>query len=75
MVQLVCGVLVAAAAAGVDQPPRDERQEPLVLPDVGLLVPVVLAPEAAVTNHQRGVVGGATEGEELQHVLVEGRHR
>ena len=50
------GAITPAARARVEDAPRHERRQPLVLPDVRLLVPVVLAQAAAVGDDQRGRV-------------------
>ena len=43
----------AAARAAIHNTTWSKRQQPLILPHIGVTVPVVLAPEAAVANDQR----------------------
>ena len=54
---------------------RREGEEPRVLPHVGVLVPVVLARQAAVGDDQRRRVADLALAEQRQHVLVDRRRR
>ena len=50
-------------------------EQPLVLPDVRVLIPVVLAAQPAVADDQRRRVAAPALGEQRDDVLVELRHR
>ena len=61
----------AAARDGVDERARREGEQAGVLPDVGLGVPVVLAPEAAVADDERRRVADVGRAPEREDVVVE----
>src|SRR5690606_23163655 len=64
VVVLLIRALRAAAGAGVDDGARGEGKQALVGPDIGLVVPVVLAGDAAEGDAEGGGVaalGGAPE--------------
>ena len=75
---------VVVVAVGRHRPPprprvhnlaRREREQPLVLPHVGVVIPVVLAEQAAVPDDQRRRVADLAPREQLDDVLVDPRHR
>ena len=65
----------SAAGACVHYPARREAQKLLVLENVGVLVPVVFAPDPAVADYQGGRVADAAACEKGQGVLVEWGYR
>jgi hypothetical protein len=50
-------------------------QQALVLPNVGVLVPIVLSEDAAVRDTDRRRVPDVRFGPELQHIVIQARDR
>src|SRR6266540_1944675 len=73
VIEILLGRHHAAHRAGVELGGRDEFRQSRVLPDVGVLIPVVLPEDPAVSDKKRGRVADAGLGPELQHVLVDPR--
>lgn len=73
VVEVIFGSHQAAARARINDAARREAQQSLVLPDVGLLIPVVLAPYAAVADNQRRRIADAASGKQGHEVFVERR--
>ena len=69
------GAIDPAARARIDDLARREPQQPLVLPDVGVLVPVELAVQAPVADDEGRRVARLALREQLDRVLVDARHR
>src|SRR6266542_4906368 len=69
VIEVLLGRHHAAHRAGVELGGRDEFRQSRVLPDVGVLIPVVLPEDPAVSDKKRGRVADAGLGPELQHVL------
>src|SRR6266511_3370686 len=73
VIEVFLGRHHAAHRAGIELGGRDEFRQSRVLPDVGVLIPVVLPEDPAVSDKKRGRVADAGLGPELQHVLVDPR--
>ncbi len=70
VVPLLLGDQHAPASPGVDDVARHELQQPLVLVDVVVPIPVVLAPHTSVADDERGGVAGLAAADELDGVAV-----
>src|SRR6266508_5332852 len=75
VIEVFLGRHHAAHRAGIELGGRDELRKPRVLPDVGVLIPVVLPPETAVSDEKCRRVTHAGLRPELEDILVNPRDR
>src|SRR6266542_5463943 len=75
VIEVLLGRHHAAHRTGVELGRRDELRKPRILPDVGVLVPVVLSPETAVSDEKCRRVTHAVLRPDLESILVDPRDR